>query len=265
MRSSRSTSCKASWVFDRRNSAAWANIRFEVRSFCASSHRGWGTNRDEGCVRGSNEWRPVGSPHAGGSIAACPQSACDWLNWLGESDGFAKINPNESSAAPEVSRLMSRCGPRQIAVRRRGACGQSVFGDHHTYGSRRWCSWHPDSARRYRARLVSLVLSGICRRGADDPVWAGISAAEAARASLALPSQPRSLFTLMLVSWLCWIGAAPGAGVFIFFGTAAILLFFCSFRPCRSRNTAYVAGAGWESNRPDGTMRPVRKFAADCN
>jgi hypothetical protein len=29
------------------------------------------------------------------------------------------------------------------------------------------------------------------------------------------------LVHLMLVSWLCWIGAVPGAGVFTLFGTAA--------------------------------------------
>lgn len=33
------------------------------------------------------------------------------------------------------------------------------------------------------------------------------------------------LVHLILVGWLCWIGAAPGKGTFIFFGTAAALTF----------------------------------------
>ena len=40
------------------------------------------------------------------------------------------------------------------------------------------------------------------------------------------------LVHLCLVSWLCWIGAAPAVGVFVFFGTAAVfayLLAICSF------------------------------------
>ena len=40
------------------------------------------------------------------------------------------------------------------------------------------------------------------------------------------------LVHLCLVSWLCWIGAAPAVGVFIFFGTAAAftyILALCSF------------------------------------
>jgi hypothetical protein len=40
------------------------------------------------------------------------------------------------------------------------------------------------------------------------------------------------LVHLSLVAWLCWIGAAPAVGVFVFFGTAAgftYLLALCSF------------------------------------
>jgi hypothetical protein len=42
---------------------------------------------------------------------------------------------------------------------------------------------------------------------------------------------------LGLVSWFCWIGEAPAAGVFVFFGTAAVfayLLAICSFGNLRS-------------------------------
>lgn len=51
------------------------------------------------------------------------------------------------------------------------------------------------------------------------------------------------LVHLCLVSWLCWIGAAPAAGVFIFFGTAAAftyLLALCSFGNLHS-----MLGARW--------------------
>jgi hypothetical protein len=51
------------------------------------------------------------------------------------------------------------------------------------------------------------------------------------------------LVHLMLVSWLCWIGAVPGAGVFMFFGTAAgftFLLAVFSFG-----NLHEVLGAKW--------------------
>lgn len=37
------------------------------------------------------------------------------------------------------------------------------------------------------------------------------------------------LVHLCLVSWLCWIGAAPAAGVFIFFGSAAAVTYLLAF------------------------------------
>jgi hypothetical protein len=51
------------------------------------------------------------------------------------------------------------------------------------------------------------------------------------------------LVHLMLVGWLCWIGAVPGVGVFMFFGTAAgftFLLAVFSFE-----NLYEVLGAKW--------------------
>ena len=77
------------------------------------------------------------------------------------------------------------------------------------------------TALRATARVLSLVLGGICRRGVDDAVWSDISASQTTRARLGLAFAAALLVHLMLVGRLCWIGKAPAAGVFIFFGTAA--------------------------------------------
>jgi hypothetical protein len=70
------------------------------------------------------------------------------------------------------------------------------------------------------------------------------------------------LVHLSLVSWLCFIGAAPARGVFIFFGTAAAftyLLAFFSFGDLHKR----LGPKGWQSLRIVGTNFILCAFLSD--
>lgn len=65
-----------------------------------------------------------------------------------------------------------------------------------------------------------------------------------------------------LVGWLCWIGAAPGIGTFVFFGTALVFTYglaLLSLRPLQR-----MAGrSGWRLLRTVGMNFIAYAFAAD--
>jgi hypothetical protein len=51
------------------------------------------------------------------------------------------------------------------------------------------------------------------------------------------------LIHLILVGWLCWIGAAPAIGVFVFFGPVAVLTFVLAFFSIGNFHT--ILGPRW--------------------